>query len=106
MKQSERICPTCGGSHVVVRDTRLNKDGTRWWRFKCQACQDDWRVQDGQVLEDYTPKDRRVEASELCKYCIHECKGFCSLGFPEANDPTFVPFCVARTLRESVPVLH
>jgi hypothetical protein len=106
MKTHQNTCPTCRCTNVVVQDTRLNKDGTRWWRLKCRSCQDDWRVQDGQVLEDHTPKDWRVQASELCTYCIHQCNGFCSLGFPEAGDPGFVSVCVARTVQEPVPVLH
>jgi hypothetical protein len=106
MKTHQNTCPTCSCTKVVVLDTRLQKDGTRWWRMKCRSCLDDWRIQDGQVLSDERPRDWRVQACDLCKYCIHQCNGFCSLGFPEATDPAFVSVCVARTLEGTAPVVQ
>jgi hypothetical protein len=63
-------------------------------------------MHDNELLVDSTPIDWRVRASELCRDCIHCCNGFCSLGFPEAEQAAFVSECVARAVEQGSCVVQ
>ena len=102
-------CPVCASSRASLLSSRKNARGHRLKRHQCKVCHHRWTTRDG-IHESHSETrevDWRVPANgDGCKECFHYCRGFCSLGFPEARDPGFVAECEARMVESAVCVVH